>query len=244
MAEPSESRRLDEHLIMLGRLASSLSHEIRTPLASLFLLVDALEEDLWYPRADSHAQMVQSLTDMKTALICMNELVQDYLSLARLADLRREPVDLGTVVETFALEIQQQLADRAITLHMAGLEGLGQVALHRNAFHRLLVNLVQNAIDAMPQGGTLTFRGWQECTQVHLEVHDSGNGIAEDQLSQLFVPFHTTKPEGTGLGLYVVQEILAAHGGSITLTSTRGIGTTCTLTLPLMAAAATVANGY
>src|SRR5207249_4060924 len=148
----------------------------------------------WYPRADSHAQMAQSLTDMKTALACMNELVQDYLSLARLADLHREPVDLGTVVDIFALEIQQQLADHAITLHMAGLEGLGQVALHRNAFHRLLVNLVQNAIDAMPQGGTLTFRGWQEYTQVHLEVQDSGGGIAEDQLSQLFIPFHTTKP--------------------------------------------------
>src|SRR5438132_5164826 len=102
MAEPSEPPRLDEHLIMLGRLASSLSHEIRTPLASLFLLVDALEEDLWYPRADSHAQMAQSLTDMKTALACMNELVQDYLSLARLADLHREPVDLGTVVDIFA----------------------------------------------------------------------------------------------------------------------------------------------
>src|SRR5215468_10004341 len=112
MAEPTASRRLDEHLIMLGRLASSLTHEIRTPLASLFLLVDVLEEELWDPRADSQGQMVQSLTDIKTALIHMNELVQDYLSLARLADLRREPVPLGIVVASFALEIQPQLANR------------------------------------------------------------------------------------------------------------------------------------
>jgi len=243
MAAPSESPRLDEHLIMLGRLASSLSHEIRTPLASLFLLVDVLEEELWYPRADSQAHMVQSLTDIRTALIYVNELVEDYLSLARLADLHREPVALGTVVESFALEIQPQLAERGITLHVEGLEGLGQVALHRNAFHRSLVNLVQNAIDAMPLGGALTLRGWQEETQAHLEVQDSGDGIPEDQLSQLFVPFHTTKPAGTGLGLYVVQEILAAHGGAIVLSSICGIGTTCTLTLPLIAAEATVANG-
>jgi signal transduction histidine kinase len=243
MAEPMVSRRLDEHLIMLGRLASSLTHEIRTPLASLFLLVDVLEEELWYPRADSQGQMVQSLTDMKTALLHMNELVQDYLSLARLADLRREPVSLGTVVASFALEIQPQLANRGITLRMEGLEDLGQVALHRHAFHRLLLNLVQNAIDAMPQGGALTFCGWQEETQVHLEVRDSGDGIPEDQLSQLFVPFHTTKPEGTGLGLYIVREIIAAHGGAITLSSLCGIGTTCTLILPLIATEATVAHG-
>ncbi len=243
MAEPMASRRLDEHLIMLGRLASSLTHEIRTPLASLFLLVDVLEEELWDPRADCQGTMVQSLTAIKTAILHMNELVQDYLSLARLADLRREPVSLGTVVASFALEIQPQLANRGITLRMEGLEDLGQVALHRHAFHRLLLNLVQNAIDAMPQGGALTFRGWQEETQVHLEVQDSGDGIPEDQLSQLFVPFHTTKPEGTGLGLYVVREILAAHGGAITLSSLCGIGTTCTLTLPLIAAEATVAHG-
>src|SRR5262245_32246448 len=243
MAEPTPSRRLDEHLIMLGRLASSLTHEIRTPLASLFLLVDVLEEELWDPRADSQVQMVQSLTDIKTVLSHMNELVQDYLSLARLADLRREPVALGTVVESFALELQAQLADRGIALRMEGLEGLGQVALHRHAFHRLLLNLVQNAIEAMPKGGALTFRGWQEETQAHLEVQDSGDGIPEDQLSQLFVPFHTTKPEGTGLGLYVVREILAAHGGAITLSSICGIGTTCTLTLPLIATEVTVANG-
>lgn len=240
MAELSESRRLDEHLIRLGRLASSLSHEIRNPLATIFLLVALLEEDLRCPRADSQAQTAQSLADIKTALSRVNELVENYLSLARLADLHREPMDLGTVVATCAREFHQQFADRDITLHMEGLEALGQVLLHRHTFHRLLVNLVQNAIDAMPQGGTLTFRGWQEGTQVHLAVQDSGDGIPEDQLPQLFVPFHTTKPEGTGLGLYVVQEILAAHGGAITLNSLCGRGTTCTLTLPLLAVEATV----
>jgi signal transduction histidine kinase len=84
-------------------------------------------------------------------------------------DLHREPVDLSTVVEAFTLEIQPQLAGRRITLHTEGLEGLGQVDPHHNAFHRVLVNLVQNAIDAMPQGGTLTWRGGQEATQAHLE---------------------------------------------------------------------------
>src|SRR5215510_8052778 len=215
MTEPSESGTFIEHFILLGRLASSLVHEIRSPLALLFLLVEALEEELWYPRADSHAQMAQSVSDLKKALSNMNALVQDYLSLARLGELRREPEDLGTVVYACALEFKQQFTEHGVTLHMEGLENLQQVSLHRNTFHRLLVNLLQNAIDAMPQGGTLTLRGWQEGTRVYLAVQDSGDGIPEEQLPQMFVPFHTTKPEGTGLGLYVVQEVLAAHGGAI-----------------------------
>jgi len=243
MREASETRRLDEHLIKLGRLASSLSHEIRNPLATVFLLVDFLEEELRCPRADSPAQTAQSLADLKVELNRIHELVENYLSLARLADLRREPEDLGTIVHTCAQEFQQRCAERGITLHMEGLADLQQVPLHRNTFYRLLVNLIQNAIDAMPQGGTLTFRGWQEGTQVHLAVQDSGCGIPEDELPQVFEPFHTTKSDGTGLGMYVVQEIIAAHGGSITLSSTRDIGTTCTLTLPLLAADITVPNG-
>jgi signal transduction histidine kinase len=234
---------LNEHFILLGRLASSLVHEIRSPLALLFLLAEALEEELWHPGADSHAHLAQSVSDLKNALNNMNALVQDYLALARLGDLRREPEDLGTVVHLCALEFKQQFAERSVTLHMEGLENLKQVSLHRNAFHRLLVNLIQNAIDAMPQGGTLTLRGWQEGTHVYLAVQDSGAGIPEDQLPKLFVPFHTTKPEGTGLGLYVVQEVLTAHGGAITVTSTPGIGTTCTVMLPLTAAKDTAANG-
>ena len=88
----------------------------------------------------------------------------------------------------------------------------------------------------MPQGGELTLRGRQAGTRVYLEVQDTGEGIPADQLCQLFVPFHTTKSNGTGLGLYVVREILAAHGGVITVTSTLGTGTTCLVMLPLVAA--------
>src|SRR5215471_6090291 len=243
MREASETRRLDEHLIKLGRLASSLSHEIRNPLATVFLLVDFLEEELHHPSADGQAQTAQSLADLKVELNRIHELVENYLSLARLADLRREPEDLDTIVHTCALEFQQRCAERGITLHMEGLEDLKQVPLHRNTFYRVLVNLVQNAIDAMPQGGTLTFRGWQAGTQVHLVVQDSGSGIPEDELPQVFEPFHTTKSDGTGLGMYVVQEILAAHGGSITLRSSCGIGTTCTLTLPLLTTEVMVPHG-
>jgi signal transduction histidine kinase len=232
--------RLDEHLAMLGRLASTLSHEIRNPLGTLFVLLGVLEEELQQSASDSPTQISQVLVEMKTMLSRMHDLVQDYPSLARLAELQLEPLRLGSVVETCAQEMDKRCADCRIVLRMEGLTDLGQVNLQQNAFRRVLINLMQNAIDAMPRGGTLTLCGRSTDSWAYLEVRDTGHGIAAEELSQLFVPFHTTKANGTGLGLYIVREvreILAAHGGVITVTSTLGAGTTCLVMLPLVTSA-------
>jgi two-component system sensor histidine kinase HydH len=103
-------------------------------------------------------------------------------------------------------------------------------------------NLVQNAVDAMSQGGTVTLVGQTTATEIQLLVQDTGSGIAAAQLGQIFEPLYTTKPGGTGLGLYIVQEIVAAHGGQISVVSKEGQGATFTITLPRTADAAGVAR--
>jgi signal transduction histidine kinase len=103
---------------------------------------------------------------------------------------------------------------------------------HAGTLRRVLLNLVQNALDAMPQGGTLTLAGQRTATQVQLHVRDTGSGMSAEQLARIFEPLYTTKPEGTGLGLYIVREIMAAHAGHVTVQSVEGQGTTFTLTLP------------
>ena len=95
-----------------------------------------------------------------------------------------------------------------------------------------MLNLVQNALDAMPQGGSLTLVGQGTATQVQVQVQDTGSGIPAARLAQIFAPLYTTKPGGTGLGLYIVREIVAAHGGQLTVQSVEGHGSTFTLTLP------------
>src|SRR5215510_1641466 len=132
MSRPLDIPKLDEHLAMLGRLASTLSHEIRNPLGALFLLIDVLADELQKPAADRSAHVAQILADMRTMLSRMHDLVQDYLSLARLAELRREPVELGTIVETYAQEMHKRCADCGIILRLDGLSSLGQVKLHEN----------------------------------------------------------------------------------------------------------------
>ena len=106
------------------------------------------------------------------------------------------------------------------------------MAFHESTLRRALLNLVQNALDAMAGGGTLSVAGHSTAAHVQLQVRDTGSGILTEKLAQIFEPLYTTKPAGTGLGLYIVQQIAAAHGGQVTVESVEGQGSTFTLTLP------------
>jgi two-component system, chemotaxis family, CheB/CheR fusion protein len=235
--EMAERQRLEreaqqvQHFALLGRLAAGLSHEIRNPLGAVFLHVDLLEEEL-RDVAPANAEITQAFTEIKTHLARLDDLLQDYLSLVRVGAVQLVPADMRLFVTQFAQEITSALTAHGITLQPEGLSQLGQVALHQNTFRRVLLNLVHNAIDAMPQGGTLTLQGRRQGATVQLDVQDTGSGIPPEQHAQIFEPLHTTKPGGTGLGLYIVQEVVATHGGQVAVQSTVGAGTTFTLTLP------------
>ncbi|HEY5868731.1 MAG TPA: ATP-binding protein, partial [Candidatus Tectomicrobia bacterium] len=120
-----------------------------------------------------------------------------------------------------------------------GLARLGYVSLNTGTLRRAMLNLFQRAMDVMPTGGTLTLEGRRAGSQVIVQVSDTSSGIPEEQLAVLFQPFHTTGSEWSTLGLYVVREIVAAHGGVIDVQSAPGQGTTFTITLPVATAEAT-----
>lgn len=227
-----EARRV-QHFALLGRLAAGVSHDIRNPLGAIFLHVDLLEEELRQPSPHSAEALPSVLTEIRTQLARLEDLVEDYLSLARVATIERTPHDLGTLVRTVTEAFAGALAAQGIGLQFDGCDQLGTVAVHPNTFRRALLNLLQNAMEAMPQGGTLTLAGRRQAATVQLDVRDTGLGIAPEQYTQIFEPLHTTKPGGTGLGLYIVQEVMTAHRGTVAVHSVVGQGTTFTLTLPL-----------
>jgi signal transduction histidine kinase len=226
-----------EHFALLGRLAAGVSHEIRNPLSAIVLHVELLEEELRAPSPDSAAAVPEALAEIKRQLARLEDLVQDYLSLARVTTIERTPQDLGTLVEAWAHEWRPLAAAHGVTLQLDGITTLGPAVLHANTLRRGVFNLVHNALDAMPQGGTLTLAGQSTATQVQLRVRDTGSGIPAAQLPHIFEPLYTTKPEGTGLGLYIAQEIITAHAGQLTVESVEGHGTTFILTLPRAGAA-------
>lgn len=221
-----------QHFTLLGRLAAGISHEIRNPLAAVFLHVDVLEEALKQPLPESPAQVTEALAEIRTNLSRLEDLVQDYLTLVRTSQLERTPHDLGAALLAWATEWQPLALRQSVRLRLEGLEELGIVAVHANTLFRALLNVVQNAVDAMPHGGTLTLAGQGTATHVQLHVRDTGSGIPAAQRAAIFEPLYTTKPGGTGLGLYIVREIVTAHGGQVSVESVEGQGTTLTLTLP------------
>lgn len=223
-----------QHFALLGRLAAGVSHDLRNPLGAIFLHVELLEEELNQPSTESATEITYALAGIKTQLARVDDLIQDYLSLVRVAAIQQAPEDLGRLVIQLAHEMAPALAAHDITLELEALDQLGMVALHAYTLQRALLNLIRNAIEAMPQGGTLTLRGRRQDTTVHLDVMDTGEGIPSEQATRIFEPLHTTKPGGTGLGLYIVQEVVTAHSGQVTVQSIVGQGSTFTITLPLL----------
>ena len=209
-----------------------MSHEIRNPLGAIFLHVDLLEEELQQPSSESPAQIAQILFEIRTQMTRLDELLQDYLSLVRVSNIELQPHDLGSSIQAWSAEIEAQAAARSMTFQLEGVENLGRVAFHASTLRRAVLNLLQNALDAMPNGGTLRIACESTAAQVQLRVQDTGSGIPAERLGRIFEPLYTTKPEGTGLGLYIVQEIVAAHGEQIAVQSVEHQGTTFIITLP------------
>jgi signal transduction histidine kinase len=148
-----------------------------TGLGAMVLHVDLLEEELRAPRSGSTEAMTAAVAEIKTQAARLDDLVQDYLSLARVAHLEYTPLDLGAMVQDWASELQRAAAARWVAVHLAGMETLGRVAFHASTLRRVVLNLVQNALDAMPQGGTLRLTGQGMATQVQLHARDTGSGI-------------------------------------------------------------------
>jgi signal transduction histidine kinase len=161
--------------------------------------------------------------------------MQDYLALARLAVVQYEPEDMGNFLRECGRVMQEQARTRGVMLHLQGLARLGSVSLHKGTLQHAFVNLLQRALDATPQGGTVTLRGRRTASHSIVEIRDTGSAISEERLETLFEPLSSTSSEWTGLELYVVREIVVAHHGTIDVQSAPGQGTTCTVTLPLVA---------
>ncbi|MGH7268588.1 MAG: two-component system sensor histidine kinase NtrB, partial [Candidatus Rokuibacteriota bacterium] len=233
--------RRSDRLAALGTLAAGFAHEIKNPLTSL------LTFSRYLPRRfgdERFRQRFQSVVPRELERI--NGIVNGLLRLARPTRLSLAPVGLPELLEP-ALELYaEQLETKQITVVREYAPGLPRIQGDREHLYQALVNLVDNALEAMGEGGTLTLRtgwadeepalasgGWRRERHVRLEVADTGSGIVPAQAPEVFNPFFTTKPAGTGLGLAVVHKIVEDHGGAVTFRSTPGSGTTFSIVLPL-----------
>jgi signal transduction histidine kinase len=204
---------------------------------ALSLHADILADELDTLDASNRAQLRRSLTVMRDNMLRSYELMQHYLLVVRVQDAPREPVELGTYIDTWCAEMRAHLAARGLTLRWE-IEGtLGYVGLHQPSFRQALSNLLDYAEASMPEPGTVTFRGHRFPGHVCLEVHETPVRLSPEEVATLFDLGAKTRPPTPGLGLVLTREVVRAHLGEITVTSLGEAGVTFTITLPLLDAA-------
>jgi signal transduction histidine kinase len=221
-----------ERLARIGEISSGVAHSIRNPLHGVLNCVDLLNTRLG--KEHPH-QPVLSL--MSEGLHRIQSVTQRLLDLTREAPLRKAPADIKTLIEETVRFIEVRCHKKGLGLHLDVAE-IRPVEVDANQLGEALLNVIDNALDATPSGGTISIKAFLARAGgefLHIEVQDSGMGIAEEDLPRVFNPFFTTKPvgEGTGLGLAISKRIVEEHGGRIRLESVPGKGTTIEFVVPI-----------
>lgn len=216
----------------LAELAGGFIHEIKNHLGTLSLNLQLLAEDFENPETQRERRALDRVTRLHGECQKLVELSNDFLRFARIQELHVEPTPLDAVVVRMIDFLAPTARQKNIEINWFPAPDLPMVNIDRDLFEQCLLNLMLNAEQAMPEGGTLTLMGSREGNFVCLDVIDTGCGIPAEQLPKLFRPFYTTKANGNGLGLATTRKIVLAHGGSIDVQSEPGRGTKFTIRLP------------
>jgi signal transduction histidine kinase len=218
-----------QRLALAGQMAASVAHQVGTPLNVISGYVQMLRAK--QPDGSPDAERLRTIQEQ---IGRVTTIVQSLLDQTRRPPLALRPLAPGQLLEGLAELVRPSLVGRGIELGLEVSPGLPAVGADRAQLEQALLNLVSNAVDAMPDGGRLSLAAWPDGDGVALVVADSGAGIPPDDLSRVFEPLYTTKPpgKGTGLGLPILREIVEAHGGTVRLESRPGQGTTAVVHLP------------
>ncbi|MGA6829301.1 two-component system sensor histidine kinase NtrB [Nitrospira sp. NS4] len=227
--------RVADKLAGLHTLSAGVAHELRNPLSAIDLNLHLLEEEL---RAGSRpsAALGKYLHVLNAETRRLGAILDNFMKFARPGALRLHAVDTGQVLSHIMALLQYEAQDRRIQLIAKTSAPLPSIMGDETEISQVLVNVIVNAFQAMPEGGVchVIARGCKagEKDWLELTVQDSGVGIREEELSRLFEPFYTTKTAGSGLGLAIAYRIVQDHGGTIQVSSTPGIGTTVVIKFP------------
>jgi two-component system sensor histidine kinase HydH len=226
-----EEIRRQEKLAALGGLAAGVAHEIRNPLSSIKGLATYFAGKFAEGSEDRRVAGV-----MTQEVDRLNRVISELLEFARPTEVKPQPTDINQLVRHSIKLVQQDAAAKRIEITQHLDNEMGQIDVDPDRLSQCLLNLYLNAFDAMPDGGRLTVSTWIGTNnQLHIEVTDTGGGIDTGDMDQIFNPYFTTKPKGTGLGLPIVHKIMEAHGGRVQVNSTPGQGARFELIFPCRA---------
>ena len=226
--ETEEQLRRADRLSALGELSAGMAHEIRNPLGAIKGAVEILRDD--YKPNHSKYEFIQILLKETDRL---NHIVQEFLGFARPKNPELQFVDLNEAIESVLMLTAQEVRKSGVTVRKNLDPSIGKRSLDAGLLKQAFLNLILNAIQAMPQGGVLSIESGLAHNAVSVKIADTGIGISEENRKKLFSPFFTTRKNGTGLGLAITYRIIENHHGTISVESQPGKGSTFTIGIPV-----------
>ena len=223
----------EEKQLLLSRLLMRLAHEIRNPLSSLDIHVQLLEEDLGHLAPQTKEKLAGRLEIIQGELHRLENIIKQFLRLAGPSALDLAIVEPTKIISHVCNLLQPEAAARQIEISTHLIERLPPLKADPDQLIQALLNLFINALQAVEQRGRVEVRAQCAEDALIIEVCDSGPGISPERLGAIFEPYFTTKPEGSGIGLWIAQQIIIAHGGTIQAANAPAGGAVFTICLPL-----------
>jgi two-component system, sporulation sensor kinase E len=222
-----------ENLASLTTLAASVAHEIKNPLASMGIHLQLMQRELERENCIGKESAAEYLDIISEEIERLNSIVVDFLFAVRPMDTRMKSEDINAVIKELLEFTKYELEQNRIAYVFDPSDHLPKIEIDKKYIKQALLNIIKNAIAAMPEGGVLHVSTAVSGDMASIDITDNGVGISEEHMNKIFEPYYTTKDFGSGLGLTVVYKVIREHGGEISLDSQEGKGTTFTITLPL-----------
>ena len=234
LAEQRERLVQSERVAAWRELARRLAHELKNPLFPLQLTVENLTKARKLSPEEFDEIFHESTATLMAEIANLKNIIARFSDFSKMPKPQLEVVDVTELLGKVAALYEPVLAQHQppIALQCATGDGHLRVAADPELLHRALSNLVLNAMDAMPQGGTVTIGARRNDEAVEITIADTGTGMTAEECERLFTPYYTTKQHGTGLGLAIVQSVVSDHGGTIRVESKPGSGTSFVIDLP------------
>ena len=222
-----------ERMATVGKLSLKVAHEVRNPIAAIELNAE-LVGDLVKERGGADMEEAATLvTAIREQVNALDAITEEYLAFARFPRLQYDEDSVNEMVAALVEFVRPVAARQGSTVEATTDQTVPPMAIDRTLLRQSILNLVKNGLEALGRGGKLTVSTRRVEDQVEIAIQDTGAGIASDVGKRLFEQFFTTKPQGTGLGLYISRQIIEEHGGTLRWESAPGAGTTFTATLPI-----------
>jgi two-component system NtrC family sensor kinase len=219
-----------EKLAAMGRLTSQIAHELNNPIYGIMNTLELLKTEI-PPESKRRRILELSLSETQR----LSEMLRNMLSFSKPEEEKRRPIRINELVEGILLVMEKQMRESNIKVETSFDDEIPEVMASTNQMRQVMLNMIKNAKEAMPKGGTLTVRTSREDNRVMIHIQDTGMGIPEEIRNKIFEAFFTTKQKvkGVGLGLSVCYGIIKDHSGEIKVESEEGKGTTFTISLPI-----------